>query len=582
MTQRKSVALQAVTHVTQYIRVARLNSIKSRILALALLGTLLPAGVTLGYAYNQNRRALESKLTQDLISESSQTAGAISIWLKDRLYDLKVFAGSDEVATNLSRAASPGPANMRLREYLRSVHERIPDFEQLMVLDARGRVLATSAARVQPVTLPRDWQKTLRQEGHVVGDAYWDDKSRRGKMIVAVPVNRPDGAMAGAFAVEMNLSPVQNALRSFLRDSVNELVYLVNDSGAVVASSRGVSQELLGKRLRTSIAERLRHSDGLALSYWSFDGREVLGARREVPLVPRWSVIAELPIDNAFAQVRGFRNSAMLVVVLLLIVVALIAYRLGLIIVRPLERLADGATGVAMGDLDVDLPDAGESGEVGALTKVFNEMVARLREGREKLASANESLREKNQELEQLSVTDGLTGLANHRALMQRLTDELLRSRRNNHEFTVIMCDVDHFKQYNDAFGHPQGDVVLKQVAGLLREATRTVDCVARYGGEEFAVILPETAMAGALEVAERIRTRVEAAEFPGRRITLSIGVAGYPIHDDTSQGVMAAADAALYTAKRGGRNQVAKAAASAVKQRLPAASRKATAKKKT
>lgn len=582
MTQRKSVALQAVTQVTQYIRVARLNSIKSRILALALLGTLLPAGITLGYAYTQNRRALESKLTQDLISESSQTAGAISIWFKDRLYDLKVFAGSDEVATNLSRAATPGPANLRLREYLRSVHERIPDFEQLMVLDATGRVLATSADRAQPVTLPRDWQKTLRREGQVVGDAYWDGKSRRAKLIVAVPVNRQDGAMAGAFAVEMNLTPVQNALGSILRDSVNGRVYLVNDSGAVVASSRGVSQELLGKRLRTSIAERLRVSDGLALSYWSFDGREVLGARRDVPLVPRWAVIAELPVDNAFAQVRSFRNSAMLVVVLLLIAVALVAYRLGLIIVRPLERLADGATGVAMGDLDVDLPDAGESGEVGALTKVFNEMVARLREGREKLASANESLREKNQELERLSVTDGLTGLANHRALMQRLTEELLRSRRNNHEFTVIMCDVDHFKQYNDAFGHPQGDVVLKQVAGLLREATRTVDCVARYGGEEFAVILPETGMAGAFEVAERIRTRVESADFPGRRVTLSIGVAGYPMHDDTSQGVMAAADAALYAAKRGGRNQVAKAATIAVKQRLPAASRKATAKKKT
>ena len=234
-----------------------------------------------------------------------------------------------------------------------------------------------------------------------------------------------------------------------------------------------------------------------------------------------------------------------------------------------------------MGDLDVDLPAAGGSGEVGALTKVFNEMVARLREGREKLASANESLRAKNQELEQLSVTDGLTGLANHRALMQRLNEEWLRSKRNKHDFTVIMCDVDHFKQYNDTFGHPQGDVVLKQVADVLREATRTVDCVARYGGEEFAVILPETDMAGALEVAERIRARAESSEFPGRRITLSIGVAGYPMHDDTSQGVVAAADAALYTAKRAGRNQVAKPAASAVKQRLPAASRKATAKKK-
>jgi len=526
---------------------------------------------------------MEAKITQDLLSESNQTAGAISIWLKDRLYDVKVFAGSDEVSTNLSRYTGRGLASPRLGDYLRSVHERIPDFEQLMVLDARGRVLATSAQRVQPVTLPADWQKTLRRDEPVIGDAYWGSTSGKGKLIVAVPVKRADGGLLGAFAVEINLAPVQKELGEFLRDSTNGRVYLVNDSGAVVASSRGASQELLDKRLRTSIAERLRERENQALSYWSFDGREVLGVRRTVPLVPRWSVIAELPSDYAYAQVRNFRNRAMLSIVLLLLVVAVIAYRLGLIIVRPLERLADGATEVAMGDLDVDLPEAARAGEVSALTKVFNGMVARLREGRQKLASANESLRAKNQELEQLSVTDGLTGLANHRALMQRLNEEGLRSRRNNHAFTVIMCDVDHFKQYNDEFGHPQGDVVLKQVGMVLRECTRTVDCVARYGGEEFAMLLPETAMPGALEVAERIRSHVAAGDFPGRRITLSIGVAEFPKHNDEPQGVIAVADAALYAAKRGGRNQVARPPASAEKHKLPPARqpRKVTAKKK-
>lgn len=579
MTQRKNVSLQAVTQVTQYLRVPRLDSIRSRILALALLGTLLPAGITLGVAYVQNRRALETQITQDLLSESNQTAAAIGIWLKDRLYDLKVFAGSDEVSSSLSRTAQ-GAASPRLGEYLRSVHERIPDFEELMVVDARGRLLATSSGQKRAVQMPANWQRTLRQEGHVIGDAFWDDSTAKGKLVVAVPVHRIDGRLLGAFAVEISLAPVHAALREFVRDTVHGRIFLVTDSGAVVATSAGITRQMLGTSLRPSIARRVREAENSGLSYWNFEGQEVLGAVKGVPQVARWSVISELSSDLAFAQVRHFRNLALLVVVALLVVFAATAYRLGLIIVRPLERLADGAAQLTMGALDVDLP-ATRAGEVGALTRIFNEMVARLRQGQQEIADANSRLRVKNEELERLSVTDGLTGLTNHRALMQRLHEEALRSRRNKHPFAVIMADVDHFKQYNDEYGHPQGDIVLKQVAQILQQTTRTVDCVARYGGEEFAVLLPETSIAGALEVAERIRVRVETSNFPGRRVTLSVGVAEFPRHDDDPQGVIAVADAALYVAKREGRNQVARPPAKADARKLPTAKKRATAKKR-
>jgi diguanylate cyclase (GGDEF)-like protein len=256
------------------------------------------------------------------------------------------------------------------------------------------------------------------------------------------------------------------------------------------------------------------------------------------------------------------------VMFVLLAIVAATAYRLGIIIVRPLQRLAHGAAEVSMGALDVDLP-AGGDGEVGVLTRVFNHMVARLREGREELASANEALRSKNAELERLSVTDGLTGLTNHRALMQRLGDEAVRSRRTGRPFTLLMCDVDHFKDYNDAFGHPAGDAVLKSISDILLETTRAVDCAARYGGEEFAVILTETELSGAMEVAERIRKRVESTEFPSRRVTISIGVAECPRDAAEPGALVAVADQALYLAKNAGRNQVVQAKRQR-KQKLP------------
>ena len=559
------------------MRVTRLDSIRSRILALAVLGTLLPAGITLGVAYMQNRRALETKINSDLISSSTQAARASSVWLKEQVYVLRVFAGSEEVMGNLGRYASQGLMSPRLREYLRSLHERYPDFEQLLVLDARGQVLATSAPQSRTVTLPDEWQKTLRQRGRVVGNAYWDEKSGMRKVIVAVPVQRADGQLMGAFAADVNLAPLSALLRDFAPDSTRGGAYLLSDSGMVVTSGYAVTERGVETTLMRETHRDLLDADSATADFVSFAGRDVVGTLEPVADAP-WAVLSEVTTDSAFEQVRRFRSFALSVVVLLLLIVGVIAHRLGVIIVRPLERLSRSASQVGMGGLDVQLPEDG-AGEVGALARVFNFMVGQLRTSRKELADANERLQGKNDELERLSVTDGLTGLVNHRALMQRLGEEGQRSLRNSHPFVVIMADVDHFKQYNDTFGHPQGDEVLKKVASILKDCTRTVDCVARYGGEEFAALLPETDMSGAMEVAERMRAKVESADFPGRRVTMSIGVAEFPKHAPTPKDVIAVADAALYVAKRGGRNQVAQATEPARAQKLPSA-RKSTAAK--
>jgi diguanylate cyclase (GGDEF)-like protein len=270
-------------------------------------------------------------------------------------------------------------------------------------------------------------------------------------------------------------------------------------------------------------------------------------------------MLSEMPADAANREIRRFRNLALAVILGLLVAVSLLAYWLGLILVRPLDRLTKGASEVAAGDLAVDLPAAG-GGEVGYLTHVFNHMVSRLRESRRELDSSNAALRKQNEELERLSTTDGLTGLSNRRQLSQRLNAEATRVRRNKHPFSILMADVDHFKSYNDAHGHPAGDEVLKRVAQILRESIREVDCAARYGGEEFCVLLPETPADTAVQAAERIRSRVAGEKFPGRSITLSIGIAEYPKNGEAVETALAAADAALYQAKRAGRDRVHRA----------------------
>ncbi len=193
-------------------------------------------------------------------------------------------------------------------------------------------------------------------------------------------------------------------------------------------------------------------------------------------------------------------------------------------------------------------------GELGYLTEVFNNMVARLREGR--------------QELERLSVTDPLTGLYNRRRMMEVLDNEVRRSRRLKHTFAVLMGDVDNFKRYNDAHGHPAGDAVLKLVADILRKCTRDVDRVARYGGEEFFVVMPETGGDGAADVGDRVRELLGAEKVPGGAVTLSFGVAEFPAHGDTPEELIAIADAALYQAKREGRDRVVIAPGAAERRR--------------
>jgi len=518
-----------------------------------VVGTLLPASASLGIAYVKNRRALEEKVSQQLLSDATQTAREVGVWLKERLLDLRVFASSDAVSRNLNSGTSQ-LAGSRVREYLASLHERVSDFEQLFVLDVTGRVLASTVPNAMSVQLPDEWQTALRTDGQLVGTAYLDERVAKGKLIIAVPVRQGDGRMVGAFAAELNLAPIEAILRSLARDTTTVL-QVIDDAGTLVASSADSSPELVRTKLPRETLDRLLTHDRAGALQVHFADREVLATLDRVPQ-GRWAVVAHVPTTDAFREVDRFGRFALLAVLALLLVVSTSAYRLGLLIVRPLDRLARGAVEVARGDLGVDLPATGD-GEVRDLTKVFNEMVARLRVGRQEIESVNGVLRKQNEELERLSVTDSLTGLANHRLLMQRVEEEGHRYARTESPFSVIMADVDNFKKYNDEFGHPAGDHVLKAVAGFLRESIREVDCAARYGGEEFVIVMPATSTEAARAAVERIRQRLAQEEFSGQRITLSIGIAEFPKDAATALAIISAADSALYEAKRGGRNRV-------------------------
>ncbi len=189
------------------------------------------------------------------------------------------------------------------------------------------------------------------------------------------------------------------------------------------------------------------------------------------------------------------------------------------------------------------------------LLEMNRELEAKIHERTHELAEANTRLA-------QLAVTDGLTNLYNHRHFHERLTLEVERSQRSGLPLSLLMLDVDHFKQFNDTFGHPSGDEVLRQLARVLSDTRRANDVVARYGGEEFAVILVDTPKFTAAKVAERVRERVHAHDFSDAapragKLSVSIGVATFPDDGSDAEALVRAADTALYAGKRAGRNRV-------------------------
>jgi diguanylate cyclase (GGDEF)-like protein len=198
------------------------------------------------------------------------------------------------------------------------------------------------------------------------------------------------------------------------------------------------------------------------------------------------------------------------------------------------------------------------------------ELVARLKLHL-KLRLLQSELREKNLELEKQSRTDAVTGLRNRRYIDEFLAVECLRARRYGAPLSVLMADLDHFKQVNDRYGHPAGDAVLRGMAHLLEGTLRAADVGGRYGGEEFVVILPQTDLEGAAEFGERLRSAVDSTSFEisGEapiHVTLSAGAAELDAKMARPEDLVAAADAALYEAKGAGRNRVALAARPASK----------------
>ena len=538
-----------------------LNSIKNKIFVFAILATLVPS-VGLGLlSYWQNETVIADNVIHQLRTLSSDASRELEYWLAERVEGVRALSSSDTVINGLSHQSKPPLGNRTgstrvLPHYLRLVQEKLEPLLELTVLDATGQVVASSVDAPASFMLPDLWPQTAATKGIIIDPPHWNEPHATATLTLAVPVLSLDNEILGALVAVVDLGTVQPRLQHAANMSPGDVV-LLDLAGRPLFGTHNVVAAL--SRIDKQVLQRLRAQEGQPMTFEGHLHRTVLGLV-EVPRALPVIVIAERDRTEIYQAWEVFRDRFLTMVGGLTLLVGLAAWRMGRSIVTPLECLTDAADRIAAGDLTIQLPVA-QRDELGHLTQVFNQMADNLRHSHEDFEAASLALQKQNQLLETLSITDSLTGLYNRKKLDDILADQFARFKRNQRPFAVLLLDIDHFKKLNDSYGHLAGDQVLESVAKTFSLSIRSVDYAARYGGEEFVIVLPETMISAAEEMAERIRTQVQGATYnfndQSMSVTLSVGVAVSRNSDDTAYAVIARADQVLYEAKRAGRNQV-------------------------
>lgn len=387
--------------------------------------------------------------------------------------------------------------------------------------------------------------------------------AKTGNMVVAVasPIKDNGGNVTGVITGSINL--LTNRTLSRLVESA---VVDKNISGYVITRNGGLvyhpdTRRLLAQRTDDLIINNIKDEIKFSKNSTEFNGEELLVGYAPVKQLG-WGVVIQAPVKQALRAGIELRNKIIIILFMSAVIIFLLSVWQARKISAPLQSLAEGVEQVAAGNFSVAVDESSQD-ETGILARTFNSMVGYIKTMQADILTQQQELRLKNEELLVMAITDGLTKLYNYRYFQDCLTQAVTMAEQENQPVALLIIDIDHFKHYNDLFGHQAGDQLLYELGQLLITELGPNDMVARYGGEEFTVILYGASQTDALNMAEKIRRAVEEYPFPGCEqqpagtLTVSIGVATYPDNAKNKEELIKLADEALYKAKYFSRNKV-------------------------
>lgn len=505
------------------------------LISLAALSVAIGFAVALYAGYQAQKAQVVKNTLESNLAYAQKLADVINLYVEaaDRL--LSANASQLLQAANAPAAQSPE---------LSDIAARIEGVTAIFLADGNGNITSRSGGGPKPLSainrLSELGVQELRAGQWVKPCCQPGDQLAVLTLVEPVPGKgaKPEGYLAALVVLERGSRLDRLIGQHAYADGTS--VYLVNADGQMLyRHGAGAADTSVISSLRAGFAPSAERG---AAQVTDATGEQVLAGY--VPLTKgKWSVVVQRPLEQALSPLKTLLGEALLfaipAVVLTLLLVSALAYA----IARPLARLTRA----------IDNPTAANAQglQPGALKTWYFE-ADRLRQA---LVAALAQHRDEVGRLNTQTMTDAMTGLMNRRALRQRI-DELVATRT---PFAVIGLDLDHFKQVNDVYGHPTGDKVLIALARTLEESLRPQDKPFRIGGEEFVAIVPVATVEGALAAAERIRAGVAAREMPDGvgHVTVSVGVALWPLHGESPQAVVKAADQALYASKQGGRDRV-------------------------
>lgn len=547
---------------------APLSSLPSRII-LSVFGAALATSLTVALVSTSSIESfLRSEIDQTFPALLRSANERLDLWYAQRRLDIETFARSATVIENATRLGPGSSARTReralaeLQQYLAYVLERFPQFEAIFVLDEKGNELLRVGVETDiPDGLRAGFAgvtSSLVGGIHAVPGGY--------VQVASSPIVDPHQHRQGSLHAQVRADAVPSVLQDdeFVGSTS---VYIVDRDGRTLFQSPGSKPSAGYARPLPELGVAPVVAD-----YRTANAHVVGSAVRFARF--GWTVVVEQDYAEAFAPEVAIMRRILGINLGIVILFGLAAYQFARSIVRPIKALSEGAQRIADGETDVVLPLPSTQDEIGILTSVFNEMSQRLHanqvelgRSRQEIESANSRLVSQNNELqrvnevlEQLSITDGLTKLHNHRYFQDHLRREVRRSVRTGEPLALVLIDIDDFKQLNDRWGHAAGDTVLREVAAVMNSVLREIDLLARYGGEEFALVAGQTDLEGARALGEKVRTAVGAARFTIEgldeqlSVTVSVGAAAF--HGDEKV-LFRDADRALYDAKHAGKDCV-------------------------